>query len=78
MPRKKKTNLIQRGETREHIRWRVETRGRTEANEIKNRNGCFERETERVEVVEPARVDNLSFENRQRGKGRLGTAYLLL
>jgi len=56
----------------------VETRGRTEANEIKNRNGCFERETERVEVVEPARVDNLSFENRQRGKGRLGTAYLLL
>jgi hypothetical protein len=30
------------------------------------------RERERVEVVEPARVDNLSFENRQRRKGRLG------
>jgi post-segregation antitoxin (ccd killing protein) len=46
MPRKKKTNLIQRGETREHRRWRVEIRGRTEANEVKKRNGCFERERE--------------------------------
>jgi hypothetical protein len=35
------------------------------------------RERERVEVVEPARVDNLSFENRQKGrKGKTGDCVL--
>jgi hypothetical protein len=30
-----------------------------------------ERERERVKVVEPTRVENLSFEKRQKEKGRL-------
>jgi hypothetical protein len=55
MPRKK-TNLLRRGETREHRRWRVES---LDSEDLRNnkgkkeKNGCFEKE--RVKVMEPIR-----------------------
>jgi hypothetical protein len=66
---RKTTNLLQKGKAREHRRWRVEnleTWGRIEANELKKKNRCFERERERENESCGTSLGNLRFEKGER------------
>ena len=64
---RKTTNLLQKGKAWEHRRWRVEnleTWGRIEANELKKKNRCFERERENESCG--TSLGNLRFEKGER------------